>query len=158
MKNLSLININKQIQDDKKIILQGLLNKKQKYLVPKFFYDEKGSILFNKITNQKEYYPTKKELKIIGDLNKEFKKILPSNSAIVEFGSGSNKKINKFIKSLSSPREYIPIDISKEYLFKNASIISKKFKNLKVTAICADFNQTDKFCLLYTSPSPRDLG
>tara|TARA_B100001778_G_C18596584_1_gene635049 strand:- start:1568 stop:2530 length:963 start_codon:yes stop_codon:yes gene_type:complete len=144
VKNLSLININKQIHDDKKIILQGLLNKKQKYLVPKFFYDEKGSILFNKITNQKEYYPTKKELKIIGDLNKEFKKILPSNSAIVEFGSGSNKKINKFIKSLSSPREYIPIDISKEYLFKNASIIAKKFKNLKVTAICADFNQTDK--------------
>mgnify|MGYP003315170675 FL=1 len=44
MKNLSLININKQIQDDKKIILQGLLNKKQKYLVPKFFYDEKFNL------------------------------------------------------------------------------------------------------------------
>ena len=60
MTNLKLININKQIQDDKKLILQGLLNKKQKYLLPKYFYDEKGSKLFNKITNLKEYYPTNK--------------------------------------------------------------------------------------------------
>ena len=126
MTNLKLININNQIQDDKKLILKGLLNKKQKYLLPKYFYDEKGSKLFNKITNLKEYYPTNKELEILGNLQKEIRKKLPINSTIVEFGSGSNKKINKFIKSLSEPKEYIPIDISKEYLFENASIIAKK--------------------------------
>ena len=144
MTNLKLININNQIQDDKKLILQGLLNKKQKYLLPKYFYDEKGSKLFNKITNLKEYYPTNKELEILGNLQKEIRKKLPNNSTIVEFGSGSNKKINKFIKSLSEPKEYIPIDISKEYLFENASIIAKKFSDLKVTAICADFSQTNR--------------
>ena len=143
MTKLKLININNQIQDDKKLILQGLL-KKQKYLLPKYFYDEKGSKLFNKITNLKEYYPTNKELEILGSLQKEIKKKLPINSTIVEFGSGSNKKINKFIKSLSEPKEYIPIDISKEYLFENASIIAKKFSDLKVTAICADFSQTNR--------------
>ena len=104
MTKLKLININNQIQDDKKLILQGLL-KKQKYLLPKYFYDEKGSKLFNKITNLKEYYPTNKELEILGSLQKERKKKLPINSTIVEFGSGSNKKINKFIKSLSEPKE-----------------------------------------------------
>ena len=144
MTNLKLININNQTQDDKKLILKGLLNKKQKYLLPKYFYDEKGSKLFNKITNLKEYYPTNKELGILGNLQKEIRKKLPINSTIVEFGSGSNKKINKFIKSLSEPREYIPIDISKEYLFENASIIAKKFTDLKVTAICADFSQTNR--------------
>ena len=46
MTNLKLININNQIQDDKKLILQGLLNKKQKYLLPKYFYDEKGCLLY----------------------------------------------------------------------------------------------------------------
>jgi dimethylhistidine N-methyltransferase len=142
--NLKLININNQIQDDKKLILQGLLNKKQKYLLPKYFYDEKGSKLFNKITNLKEYYPTNKELEILGSLQKEIRKKLPINSTIVEFGSGSNKKINKFINSLTYPKEYIPIDISKEYLFENASIIAKKFSDLKVTAICADFSQTNR--------------
>ena len=56
MTNLKLININNQIQDDKKLILQGLLNKKQKYLLPKYFYDEKGSKLFNKIDFHKIVY------------------------------------------------------------------------------------------------------
>ena len=79
MTNLKLININNQIQDDKKLILQGLLNKKQKYLLPKYFYDEKGSKLFNKITNLKEYYPTNKELEILGNLQKEIRKKLPIN-------------------------------------------------------------------------------
>ena len=144
MKNLKLINLNNKTENNKKLILQGLLNKKQKYILPKFFYDEKGSKLFNKITNLREYYPTKKELEILDNLKKKLKKNLPSSSTIVEFGSGSNKKINKFIKSLDRPKEYIPIDISKEYLFKNASSIAKKFTNLKVTAICADFNQAQK--------------
>ena len=144
MKNLNLVNLNRQIVDDKKLILKGLTNKKQKYLLPKFFYDEKGSKLFNKITNLKDYYPTSKELEILVQNKNEFTKKLPNNSTIVEFGSGSNKKINQFIKSLKNPKEYVPIDISKDYLFTNAAIIAKKFKDLKVTAICADFNQTKK--------------
>ena len=106
MTNLKLININNQIQDDKKLILQGLLNKKQKYLLPKYFYDEKGSKLFNKITNLKEYYPTNKELEILGSSQKEIRKKLPINSTIVEFGSGSNKKINNCLLYTSpSPRD-----------------------------------------------------
>ena len=95
MKNLNLVNLNRQIVDDKKLILKGLTNKKQKYLLPKFFYDEKGSKLFNKITNLKDYYPTSKELEILVQNKNEFTKKLPNNSTIVEFGSGSNKKINQ---------------------------------------------------------------
>ena len=74
MKNLKLINLNNKTENNKKLILQGLLNKKQKYILPKFFYDEKGSKLFNKITNLKEYYPTKKELEILDNLKKKLKK------------------------------------------------------------------------------------
>jgi len=142
--NLSLININTKVKDDKKLIFKGLLNKKQKQLLPKFFYDERGSKLFNKITNLKEYYPTKKELEILSKYKSEIGKKLPKKSTIVEFGSGSNKKINQFIKSLNLPNEYVPIDISKEYLFNNASMVARRFSNLKVTAICADFSQTKK--------------
>ena len=56
MNNLSLINISTKVKEDKKLIFKGLSNKKQKQLLPKFFYDERGSKLFNKITNLKEYY------------------------------------------------------------------------------------------------------
>ena len=54
MNNLSLINISTRVKEDKKLIFKGLSNKKQKQLLPKFFYDERGSKLFNKITNLKE--------------------------------------------------------------------------------------------------------
>ena len=138
MNNLSLININTKVNEDKKLIFKGLSNKKQKQLLPKFFYDERGSKLFNKITNLKEYYPTKKELEILSTYESEIGNKLPKDSTIVEFGSGSNKKINQFIKSLNLPNEYVPIDISKKYLFNNASVVARRFSNLKVTAICAD--------------------
>ena len=142
MNNLSLINISTKVKEDKKLIFKGLSNKKQKQLLPKFFYDERGSKLFNKITNLKEYYPTKKELEILSTYKSEIGNKLPKDSTIVEFGSGSNKKINQFIKSLNLPNEYVPIDISKKYLFNNASTVARRFSNLKVTAICADFSQT----------------
>ena len=77
MNNLSLINISTKVKEDKKLIFKGLSNKKQKQLLPKFFYDERGSKLFNKITNLKEYYPTKKELEILSTYKSEIGNELP---------------------------------------------------------------------------------
>ena len=125
---------------ESKLILNGLQNKLQKRIDSKYFYDEKGSKLFELITDLEEYYPTKSELNILISKKNEIKKILPSNSSIVEFGSGSNKKINKFIKALENPYAYYPIDISKNFLFKHATSFSKKNFNIMVNPICADFN------------------
>ena len=55
----------------------------------------------------------------------------------------SNRKIKKLLNAIDKPIEYIPIDISKEFLFKNAKDSAKDFPNLKIKAICADFNQID---------------
>ena len=87
----NVADVNDKLQD---------LNKKQKQLLPKFFYDERGSKLFNKITNLKEYYPTKKELEILSTYKSEIGNRLPKDSTVVEFGSGSNKKINQIFSSL----------------------------------------------------------
>ena len=124
-------------------LIKNLSNKK-KIIPSKFHYDLKGSRYFEKITKTKEYYVTRVEKQILNEISGQINKIFGNNLTFVEFGSGSNKKINKFIKSLSEPKEYIPIDISREYLFENASIIAKKFSDLKVTAICADFSQTNR--------------
>ena len=56
---------------------------------------------------------------------------------------GSNNK-KKILKSLESPEEYIHIDISKKFLFKNAKELATTFSEMKITAICADFNNTEK--------------
>ena len=57
-------------------------------------------------------------MEILDDNRQEFYDYLPSNSSVIEFGSGSNKKIKRLIKSLKKPFEYIPIDISKDFLLQ----------------------------------------
>ena len=144
MKNLNYIdhlNINrKKLVNYEKRTLHGLTDLNQKRLNPKYFYDEKGSILFERITNTKDYYPTKTELGILDKKNEKIKKELPQNSSIIEFGSGSNKKIKRLLKIIDKPSEYISIDISKDFLIKNSKQLAKEFPNLKITAITADFN------------------
>lgn len=139
--NISYYDFYEKLENEFSDILCGLTNTKQKELNPKYFYDENGSNLFEKITKLDDYYPTKKELQIIDDNNEKFFSILPANSSVIEFGSGSNIKINKLLKVLNNPKEYIAIDISKEFLFKNAQDSAKKFPDLTVKAVCADFDQ-----------------
>ncbi len=129
-----------KINKEKLDLIKGLKNLNQKKINPKYFYDEKGSILFEKITKSNDYYPTKKEMEILNTKNKNIKRQLPAGSSVIEFGSGSNKKIKRLLKILDSPTECISIDISKEFLFKNSKLLAREFPNLKITAISADFN------------------
>ena len=57
-----------------------------------------------------------------------FSELLPEGASIIEFGSGSNKKIKKFLKALKNPKEYIPIDISKDFLIFNAKNVAEFFQ------------------------------
>ena len=67
--NLTFHDLYKTNNDDRFDIISGLLNKNQKRISPKYFYDEVGSSLFDKITNLKDYYPTKKEIEILEHLH-----------------------------------------------------------------------------------------
>lgn len=143
---LSFVNISKSKNDfdsDLKEIIFGL-TKNKKAINSKFLYDEKGSDLFEEITTLDEYYPTRTEMEILENSKGKLFDLVSPNPVIVEFGSGSLLKINKLTKVLNTPLEYIPIDISKDYLFNNASVFSKNNNNIKVTAICSDFNDTKK--------------
>ncbi len=120
-------------------ILKGLKNKNQKTINSKFFYNKRGSILFDKITKQAEYYPTKTEIDILIKQKLNISKLLPEAATIIEFGSGSNKKITNFVKALKNPKRYFPVDISREYLLSNSKEFAKAFPNIKVEPICIDF-------------------
>ena len=136
-------------------LLLGLQKDGQKTIDPKFFYDEKGSKLFEQITNLIEYYPTKKEIEILEEQKDKISTRLPKNSVIIEFGSGSNQKIQKFIDALENPYEYIPIDISKKFLIKNAKKFAHEHPNLKVTAVCADFYKNNMSYLTKLKNKPN---
>ena len=88
-------------------------------------------------------HPTTKEIEILEEHRNKISLSLPEDSVIIEFGSGSNQKIKKLINALKNPFEYIPIDISKEFLVKNAKSFAQEYPYIKVTAICADFNEID---------------
>ena len=144
MNNLDFINCFDSVKDESLTVLKGLDSNTQKKINSKYFYDEKGSLLFEKITKLDDYYPTKIECEILEENKKNIKKILPSHSIVIEFGSGSNHKIKKLLDAIDKPSEYIPIDISKEFLFKNARDFAKNFPDLKIKAICADFDQIEQ--------------
>ena len=120
-------------------ILKGLKNTTQKTINSKFFYNKRGSVLFEKITKQAEYYPTKTEVEILKKQKLNISKLLPEEATIIEFGSGSNRKITNFIKALKQPKKYFPVDISREYLLTNSKQFAKAFPEIKVEPICMDF-------------------
>lgn len=126
---------------DKEKILKGLNDKNQKKIDSKYFYDRKGSEIFEKITELTEYYITNKEIEILESKKSELLSILPSQSTIVEFGSGSILKVKKLIKAIEDPKEYIPIDISENYLLENCKLFSKNFPLISVMPICHDFTE-----------------
>ncbi len=143
MRNLSFLNYIKGEEDDFTEILSGLENEEQKKINSKFFYDEKGSKLFDQITKSSDYYPTKKELEILETEYEQINNYLPANAVVIEFGSGSNKKISKLLKIIEKPEEYISIDISRDFLIKNAKDLAINFPDIKITAVCADFSDTN---------------
>jgi len=128
-------------------ILAGL-NKPQKMLSPKFFYDEKGSELFTKITRQPEYYPTRTETQLLRDHASEISELIGEDFLLIEYGSGSSEKIRILLDSLR-PSLYAPLDISRDYLAQAAEALGREYPWLEVHATCVDF--TNEFELPFKS-------
>jgi L-histidine Nalpha-methyltransferase len=112
-----------------------------KYLLPKYFYDNRGSELFEKITGLKEYYPTEVERSIIKNISRILPQIDKNISTIVEIGSGSSNKTKHIIRSYSESRDkvnYIPIDIS-EIIIQSSLNLLDNYCNVIIDGIIADY-------------------
>lgn len=124
-------------------ILNGLYAD-QKFISPKYFYDKKGSLLFEEITRLKEYYPTRTEKSILSSIIDKMDFDL-TDIDIVELGSGDASKIslifNQIPKSVLSTINYVPVDISKDAIEKSADIINQRFKLKSIAGIITDFHQ-----------------
>ncbi len=121
-------------------VLKGL-GQQRKRLTPKYFYDAAGSELFERITEQPEYYPTRCEMNILRERGAEIAKLIPPGAALVEFGSGSNKKARILLAAAPELAAYVPVDISGEMLEQEAADLRSDFPSLKVLPIAADFTQ-----------------
>jgi dimethylhistidine N-methyltransferase len=124
-------------EDAEAQVLSGLRSK-QKMIAPKFFYDEKGSELFTRITRLDEYYLTRTEIDIIRAARDELRALTHEPDYLIEYGSGSSEKIRLLLESVR-PRVYAPLDISGDYLAKAAGLIAEDFPWLEVKATCIDY-------------------
>ena len=119
-------------------VVEGL-SRAQKTLSPKYFYDQKGSVLFDEICRAPEYYITRTELELLDSVLPEVATLTGPEAIVIEWGSGSSWKIRKVLDALERPAEYIAIDISSDHLKAAAAEIAKQYPGVKVGAICADF-------------------
>lgn len=119
-------------------VLEGL-QKSPKTLPSKYFYDEIGSHLFERICELEEYYVTRTELSIMQQRIAEIVEPLGSHCLLIEYGSGSSRKTRMLLDALPEPAGYVPIDISREMLQASAAGLTEAYPQLEVLPVCADY-------------------
>jgi dimethylhistidine N-methyltransferase len=115
----------------------------------KYFYDERGAALFQKICELPEYYVTRTELDILDRHRAEIASQLGPNIELIGLGTGAGTKTRILIEALEKPAAYIPVDISEKQLRKSSALFRKIFPHLEVLPVCADYLQA------VVLPSPR---
>src|SRR5450631_850117 len=118
-------------------VLSGL-RASPKHAQAKYFYDATGSLLFEKITELPEYYPTRTEMQILRDNAADIAKLIPAGAALVEFGSGSSKKARILLRAAPPLAAYVPVDICGEMIEQEAIELRPDFPLLKVLPVTAD--------------------
>ncbi len=115
----------------------------------KYFYDERGAALFQKICELPEYYITRTEIDILDRHRAEIASQLGPNTELIGLGTGAGTKTRILIEALKQPAVYVPIDISEKQLRKSTAHFQKIFPNLEILPVCADYLQP------VVLPSPR---
>ncbi|MEU2546869.1 L-histidine N(alpha)-methyltransferase [Streptomyces roseolus] len=132
-------------------VLHGL-TRTPKELPPKWFYDARGSELFEEITRLPEYYPTRAEREILIDRASEIAAATGART-LVELGSGSSEKTRFLIDALlPGLAAYVPVDVSESALTGAAEALLADRPELRVHALIADFTRS---VVLPETPGPR---
>ena len=133
-------------------VLEGL-RQHPKRISPVWFYDERGSCLFDEICELPEYYVTRTELAILREHLPEMSALIGPHACVIEPGSGTSLKTRLLLDALDRPDCYIPVDVAREHLIAAVSQLRTEHPRLLVHPICADF--TDAFSVPDTGDSRR---
>ena len=121
-------------------VIAGLAAK-PKSLPPKYFYDLAGSALFDRITGLPEYYPTRSEIGILRDNAPAIASLFPQTCALIEFGGGSSRKARILLGAAATVEAYVPVDISGDFLQRDAAQLRRDFPHLGVYPLVEDFTK-----------------
>ncbi len=118
------------------------LTARPKELSPKYFYDERGSQLFERITELPEYYPTRAERQILADRSAEIVAAAGAPATLVELGSGSAAKTRHLLSAMRDAQclaTYVPVDISEQITRETAERLAAEYPGLAVRGLVCDF-------------------
>ncbi|MEM8865505.1 MAG: L-histidine N(alpha)-methyltransferase [Planctomycetota bacterium] len=132
-------------------VIEGL-GRQPRSLPCKYFYDERGSQLFEQICELDEYYVTRTELAIMRRHAADMARQIGQGVMLVEYGSGASIKTRLLLDELIDPVAYVPVDISREHLQQSAAHLAGLFPDIEVLPVCADF--TDDFSLPESKRKP----
>ncbi len=121
-------------------VLEGL-QRPQKTLPSKYFYDKRGSELFEQICELDEYYLTRTEVSILKTNIYEITESIGNNVQLIELGSGSSLKTRLLLDHLDNIHSYVPVDISNEFLEEAAGNLQNDYPELNIQPIAADYTK-----------------
>jgi dimethylhistidine N-methyltransferase len=125
------------------------LSSNPRMLPCKFFYDERGAQLFQKICELPEYYITRTELGILRLHGGDIASMLGTQIELIGLGTGAGTKTRILLDELDEPAVYVPIDISREQLQKSTKRFREVFPRLEILPVCADYLES------FELPLPR---
>lgn len=117
------------------------LSSSPRTLPSKFFYDERGSDLFQEICELPEYYVTRTETRILRQHGVEIAESIGEGAELVGFGTGAGVKTRMLLDHLQNLVAYVPVDISKQRLTESAEALSREMPGLEILPVCADYLQ-----------------
>lgn len=107
----------------------------------KYFYDERGAALFQKICELPEYYITRTEIDILDRNRVDIASRLGPNIELIGLGTGAGTKTRILIAALENPAVYVPVDISEKQLRESTALFQRIFPGLEILPVCADYLQ-----------------
>lgn len=119
-------------------VLHGLAQP-QPAIPGKYLWDETGSILFDRICDTRDYYPTASETALLRSVVGQVAATVGPDATIVEFGSGASHKIRLLLDALDTPRRYLALDISAEFLAAASARIAADYPAVQVMPVVADY-------------------
>jgi dimethylhistidine N-methyltransferase len=127
--------------DDLRADVIAGLSSTPKTLPSKYFYDARGSQLFEEITRQPEYDLTRTEIELMQQSMRAIREAVGADAHVVELGSGSGRKTQLLLGGLASPVAYTPVEISRDMLLDSTQRLAYAFPEVQMLPVCADFTK-----------------
>ena len=140
MPQTTLVDLSPQRSEFHVDVIAGL-SRRPRRLSCKYFYDERGSQLFDRICELDEYYLTRTELSIMRQHAREMSAAIGLGASLVELGSGSSLKTQLLLDALIDPVSYLPVDISRDHLQKTAARLARAYPGLCIKPVATDFTR-----------------